>query len=94
MRPDKNTGIDEQTGILRYGQPSFALHQDISEFFYLSVPPKYRYKFTDTKTKHTNKDALQITAVDSFWDEAANELIIVVGDEKGYIRVFDATEIL
>ena len=58
MRPDKNSGIDEQTGFLRYGNPSFSLHEDLSEFFYLSVPTKYRYKFTDTKTKHSNKDAL------------------------------------
>ena len=68
MRPDKNTGLDEQTGILRYGQPSFALHHDISEFFYLSVPTKYRYKFTDTRTKHTNKDALH-SRVKNQWQQ-------------------------
>ena len=68
MRPDKKKGNDEQTGIIRYGQPSFALHEDLSEFFYLSVPTKYRYKFSDGKTKQSKKEALH-SRVKNQWQQ-------------------------
>lgn len=35
-----------------------------------------------------------ITAVDSHWDAENNKLRIFVGDEMGFVRVLDATNIV
>lgn len=64
-------------------------------FLWLTIPHKFGNKLLlKWRNMFTLQKMCPITSIDSYYDEKEKKLLIIVGDEMGYVRIQDVSQLL